>query len=56
MLTRHHILSYREEKVYKNPTEVILIKDCSTVKSVEEEINKPNAFVSAFLQGRPSLL
>ena len=31
--------------MYKNPTEVITIASCQTVKSVEEEINKPNAFV-----------
>lgn len=45
VLTKNHILSFKDERVYKNPTEVILIASCSTVKSVEEEINKPNAFV-----------
>eukprot|EP00347_Sterkiella_histriomuscorum_P021365 403334236 len=44
VLTKSHILSFKDERVYKNPTEVILISSCSTVKSVEEEINKPNAF------------
>ena len=47
MLTRTHILSYKDEHVYKNPTEIIPMTSCCTVKSVEEEINKPNAFVSA---------
>ena len=46
MLTKTHILSFKDAQVYKNPTEVIIISSCSTVKSVEEEINKPNAFVS----------
>ncbi len=45
VLTKSHILSFKDEKVYRNPTEVIPITNCSTVKSVEEEINKPNAFV-----------
>ena len=46
VLTKTHILSYKEEKVYKYPTEIIPMNTCCTVKSVEEEINKPNAFVS----------
>ena len=45
VLTRTHILSFKDEKVYKNPTEIIPIGTCCTVKSVEEEINKANAFV-----------
>ena len=40
MLTKTHILSFRDERVYKNPTEVITMSTCQTVKSVEEEINK----------------
>ena len=46
VLTKTHILSYKDEKIYKNPTEVVPMNTCCTVKSVEEEINKPNAFVS----------
>lgn len=45
VLTKTHILSFKDEKVYKAPTEVIPVNTCCTVKSVEEEINKPNAFV-----------
>ncbi len=45
MLTKNHILSYKDEKVYKNPTEIIQISQCCTVKSVEEEINKAHSFV-----------
>ena len=40
VLTKTHILSFKDEKVYKNPTEVIVMSTCQTVKSVEEEINK----------------
>lgn len=46
MLTKTHILSFKDEKVYKNPTEVIPMKECQTVKSVEEEINRQFSFVS----------
>ena len=45
MLTPTYILSFKDEKIYKNPTEIIPINTCCTVKSVEEEINKPNSFV-----------
>jgi len=45
VLTKSHILSYKDERLYKNPTEAIPMSTCCTVKSVEEEINKPNAFV-----------
>ena len=44
MLTKTHILSFRDERVYTNPTEVIPMSSCQTVKSVEEEINKQFAF------------
>ena len=44
MLTKTHIFTFKDEKVYKNPTEIVHISQCQTVKSVEEEINKPNAF------------
>jgi len=40
VLTKTHILSFRDEKIYKNPTEVIPMASCQTVKSVEEEINR----------------
>lgn len=45
VLTKNHILSYKDEKVYKNPTEVIPISSCCTVKSVDEELNLANTFV-----------
>lgn len=46
MLTKTHILSFKDEHVYKNPTEIIPMTSCCTVKSVEEEINKQFSFVS----------
>ena len=49
VLTKSHILSYKEERVYKSPTEIVPMNTCCTVKSAEEEINKPNAFVSSTL-------
>lgn len=52
VLTKTHILSYKEERVYKDPTEIILMNTCSTVKSADEEINKPNAFVSIKIYNR----
>ena len=45
MLTKNYFVSFKEEKNYKNPTEVVPMNTCCTVKSVEEEVNKPNAFV-----------
>mmetsp|Transcript_26940 Transcript_26940/g.23801 ORF Transcript_26940/g.23801 Transcript_26940/m.23801 type:complete len:122 (-) Transcript_26940:115-480(-) len=44
VLTPTHLYSFKEEKKYKNPTEVIVLKDCTTVKSAEDEIHKENAF------------
>ena len=45
VLTKNYFVSFKEEKNYKNPTEVVPMNTCCTVKSVEEEVNKPNAFV-----------
>jgi len=38
-------MSFKEERIYKNPTEVISISSCRTVKSVEEELKMPNTLV-----------
>lgn len=49
VLTPTHLCSFKEEKTYKNPTEIILLKDCTTVKSAEDEIHENNAFrIDAF--------
>jgi len=44
-LTPTHLYSFKEEKKYKNPTEVIVLRDCNSVKAAEEEIHKEHAFV-----------
>jgi hypothetical protein len=48
VLTPTHLYTFKDEKKYKNPTEVIVLKDCTTVKSAEDEIHKENAFVKRF--------
>ena len=46
VLTTTTIYTFKEERKYKNPTEVINLRECSTIKSAEEEVHKPNAIVS----------
>ena len=48
MLTKAHLFSYKEMKIYSKPTEAIEMSKCRTVKSIEEEINRPHAFVLTF--------
>lgn len=45
MLTPTHLFTFKEEKKYKNPTEIVVIKDCSQVKSADEEVYKENSLV-----------
>ena len=45
VLTKGHLFSYKEMKIYSKPTEAIEMSKCRTVKSIEEEINRPHAFV-----------
>jgi hypothetical protein len=35
VLTEHYLLTFKERRVYKNPTEIILLKDIDTIKSAE---------------------
>lgn len=44
VLTQHYLCSFRTKGDYRNPTELIRLSDCKTVKSCEEEIGKENAF------------
>ena len=44
VLTKGHLFSYKEMKIYSKPTEAIEMSKCRTVKSIEEEINRPHAF------------
>ena len=48
VLTKTHLLSFKEkvsDGCYDNPTEVIPLASCQTVKSAEDETNKPDTFV-----------
>ena len=45
VLTPNGIYSFKAQtEDYKNPTESIPLKDCSTIKSAEDETHKENAF------------
>merc|ERR1719469_544941 len=52
VLTKTHLLSFKEKVTngnYDNPTEVIPMTSCQTVKSSEDETNKPDTFVRLIL-------
>ena len=44
VLTKDHLLTFREKGSYTNPTEAIKMDSCSTVKSSDDEINKEFSF------------
>jgi len=44
VLTPTHLYTFKLERQYKSPTEKILLKECTTVKSAEDEIHKENSF------------
>mmetsp|Transcript_52167 Transcript_52167/g.82837 ORF Transcript_52167/g.82837 Transcript_52167/m.82837 type:complete len:122 (-) Transcript_52167:180-545(-) len=44
VLTPQYLCSFQQQGVYKNPTEYIRLKDCSTVKSADASIGKEHAF------------
>ena len=47
VLTKTHLLTFKAKITngnYTNPTEVIPMKICSTVKSCEDETKKPESF------------
>ena len=46
MLTKTHLLTFANNNELKNPTEVIEMSQCSTVKSADDETGKTNSFVS----------
>ena len=45
MLTSNVLYTFKYERKYKDPTELVYLKECTTIKSAEEEINKENSFV-----------
>merc|ERR1719408_1237805 len=44
VLTSQYLCSFKNQGEYRNPTEAIRLRDCSTVKSAEEELRKDNCF------------
>jgi len=40
VLTDKTLYSFKESKVYHKPTEVIPLRDVTTIKSTDDEINK----------------
>lgn len=48
VLTSKYLLTFPDNQSYKNPTEVIEMSACTTVKSAEDETYKPNSFVSNY--------
>jgi len=44
VLTPTCLCSFQQEGLYHKPTEVLYLKDCSTVKSADDSINRENAF------------
>lgn len=37
--------TFKSERNYKSPTESVFLKECTTIKSAEDEINKEYSFV-----------
>ena len=44
VLTKDHLLTFKEKGNYTAPTEAIKMDTCSTVKSSDDEINKEFSF------------
>lgn len=44
VLTNTQLCTYKTERSYSSPTETIVLKDCATVKSAEEDTNQPFSF------------
>lgn len=49
VLTPVYLYSFREEKNYQNPTEIIYLKECTAVSSAEEEIYKEHSIVKNYI-------
>jgi len=47
-LTPECLFTFKQEKSYKSPTEVLVLKECTTVKSAEDEIQKEFTFVNLY--------
>jgi hypothetical protein len=45
VLTPNYLLTYKSQTMdYRNPTEVIKLRECSTVKSADDDTDRQNAF------------
>eukprot|EP00927_Polykrikos_kofoidii_P069444 TRINITY_DN64926_c0_g1_i1.p1 TRINITY_DN64926_c0_g1~~TRINITY_DN64926_c0_g1_i1.p1 ORF type:complete len:145 (+),score=20.56 TRINITY_DN64926_c0_g1_i1:64-435(+) len=44
VLTPQYICSFKQQGDYRNPSEVLRIRECSTVKSASEETGKDHSF------------
>lgn len=45
VLTSDSLMSFKERKTYKSPTEVIDLKDIATIKSCDDETHREASFV-----------
>ncbi len=44
VLTNTHLCSFKDQGQYINPTECLCLRECSTVKSADEETQRENSF------------
>merc|ERR1712187_423909 len=44
VLTAQYLCTFKNQGDYRNPTEALRLRECSTVKSAEEELGKENCF------------
>lgn len=44
VLTPQYLCSFKSQGEYRNPTEAIRLRECSTVKSADEDTGKDNSF------------
>jgi len=44
VLTPQYLATFKNQGEYRNPSEAIRLRECSTVKSAEEETGKDNSF------------
>eukprot|EP01053_Blabericola_migrator_P010086 Blabericola_migrator_1__10085@NODE_55_length_16001_cov_154_094327_g51_i0_p13_GENE_NODE_55_length_16001_cov_154_094327_g51_i0NODE_55_length_16001_cov_154_094327_g51_i0_p13_ORF_typecomplete_len126_score27_78PH/PF00169_29/3_5e22PH_8/PF15409_6/3_1e08PH_9/PF15410_6/4_2e08PH_11/PF15413_6/5e06PH_3/PF14593_6/6_6e07PH_13/PF16652_5/1e05PH_15/PF17339_2/0_00029PH_6/PF15406_6/0_016PH_16/PF17838_1/0_089_NODE_55_length_16001_cov_154_094327_g51_i015521929 len=44
VLTKTHLLSYKQPGQYDKPTEVLPLSQCTTVKSADDDVQKANVF------------
>ena len=49
VLTKKFLFTFRDDQSYSNPTEVIEMQECQTVKTADDELGKANTFVRSFL-------